>query len=70
MIMVETTMPEIMVILISDIISAAPSDIPKAMGTRARIVVRVVMSTGRTRRGQAWRMASRLVSPSSLRWRI
>ena len=50
--MVEISIPEIMVMLMSDIISAAPSDIPRAMGTRARIVVRVVMSTGRTRSGQ------------------
>ena len=37
--MVEMTMPEIMVMLMSLIISAAPSDRPRAMGTRARMVV-------------------------------
>ncbi len=63
-------MPEIMVILMSDIISAAPSAMPRAMGTRARMVVRVVISTGRTRRGQAWRMASTRLSPRSRRWRM
>ncbi len=63
-------MPEIMVILMSDIISAAPSAMPRAMGTRARMVVRVVISTGRTRRGQARRMASTRLSPRSRRWRM
>ena len=61
-------MPAIMVMLMSDIISAAPSAMPRAMGTRARMVVRVVISTGRTRRGQAWRMASSRLSPRSRRW--
>ena len=70
MIMVETTIPEIMVMLMSLIISAAPSARPKAMGTRARMVVRVVINTGRIRRGQAWRMASTRLSPCSRRWRM
>ena len=68
--MVEMVMPLIMVMLMSDIISAAPSDMPRAMGIRARIVVSVVISTGRIRRGQAWRMASSRLSPRSRRWRM
>ena len=59
---VEMTMPLIMVMPISVIISLVPP-IPKAMGTMARTVVKVVIRMGRTRRGQAWRMASSRLSP-------
>ena len=50
----------------SDIISLV-SPIPMAMGTMARMVVRVVIKMGRTRRGQAWRMAVSRSSPRARR---
>ena len=60
--MVEITMPLIMTTPMSDIISLV-SPMPSAMGTIARIVVKVVIITGRMRNGQAWRMASSRLSP-------
>ena len=50
--MVEITIPEIMVTPMSDIISLV-SPTASAMGTMAKMVVRVVIRMGRTRRGQA-----------------
>ena len=64
---VETSIPAIMVVPMSLIISFILPVMPSAVGTRARMVVSVVISTGRIRSGQAWRMASSRVSPRSRR---
>ena len=66
---VEMIMPLIMVTPMSLIISLE-SPIPRAMGIMAKMVVRVVIMTGRTRRGQALRMASSRLSPISRRMRM
>ena len=55
-------MPLIMVMPMSLIISLV-SPQPMAMGTMARMVVSVVIITGRTRSGQAFKMASSRLSP-------
>ena len=63
---VEITMPLIITTPISLIISLV-SPMPAAMGTMARMVVRVVIMMGRMRRGQALRMAVSRSSPISRR---
>ena len=63
---VEMTMPVIMTTPIGFIISE-PSPFENTIGTRPRMVVIAVIRTGRTRRGQALRMAVFLSSPRSRR---
>ena len=60
--MVEITIPVIITTPIGFIISE-PSPLEHTIGTRPRIVVIAVISTGRTRRGHAFRIAVFLSSP-------
>ena len=66
---VEITMPKIITMPMGWSISL-PSPVPTAMGIRASTVVRVVIRMGRTRRGQAARIASFFSMPLARRMLI